>query len=63
MTPAERERPEILNARRRERIAKGSGTTMADVNRLMKQFEDTRKMMKAVAGGNMKIPNMPGRRR
>ena len=63
MTPAERERPEIINARRRERIAKGSGTTMADVNRLMKQFEDTRKMMKAVAGGNMKIPNMPGRRR
>lgn len=63
MTPAERERPEIINARRRERIAKGSGTTMADVNRLMKQFEDTRKMMKAVAGGNMKMPNMPGRRR
>ena len=63
MTPAEREHPEIINARRRERIAKGSGTTMADVNRLMKQFEDTRKMMKAVAGGNMKIPNMPGRRR
>ena len=54
MTPAERERPEIINARRRERIAKGSGTTMADVNRLMKQFEDTRKMMKAVAGGGMK---------
>ena len=63
MTPAEREHPEIINARRRERIAKGSGTTMADVNRLMKQFEDTRKMMKAVAGGNMKMPNMPGRRR
>ena len=51
MTPAERERPEILNARRRERIAKGSGTTMADVNRLLKQFDDTRKMMKMVAGG------------
>ena len=63
MTPAERERPEIINARRRERIAKGSGTTMADVNRLMKQFEDTRKMMKAVAGGGMKIPKMPGMRR
>ena len=52
MTPAEREKPEIINARRRERIAKGSGTTMADVNRLLKQFEDTRKMMKTVAGGN-----------
>ena len=59
MTPAEREHPEIINARRRERIAKGSGTTMADVNRLMKQFEDTRKMMKMVAGGNMKMPKMP----
>lgn len=64
MTPAEREKPEIINARRRERIAGGSGTTMADVNRLMKQFEETRKMMKAVAGGNLKMPKggMPVRR-
>lgn len=60
MTPSEREHPEIINARRRERIAKGSGTTMADVNRLMKQFDDTRKMMKAVAGGGMKMPKIPG---
>ncbi len=59
MTPEEREKPEIINARRRERIAKGSGTTLADVNRLMKQFEETRKMMKMVAGGNMKMPKMP----
>ena len=59
MTPAERENPEIINARRRERIAKGSGTTIADVNRLMKQFEETRKMMKMVAGGNLKMPRMP----
>ena len=59
MTPAERENPEIINAKRRERIAKGSGTTMADVNRLMKQFDDTRKMMKMVAGGNIKMPRMP----
>ena len=58
-TPEEREKPEIINARRRERIAKGSGTTVADVNRLMKQFEETRKMMKMVAGGNMKMPKMP----
>ncbi len=58
MTPAEREKPELLNAKRRERIAKGSGTTLADVNRLIKQFDDTRKMMKMVAGGNMKMPNM-----
>ena len=54
MTPAEREQPEIINARRRERIAKGSGTTIADVNRLMKQFDDARKMMKMVAGGGLK---------
>ena len=60
MTPAERENPEIINARRRERIAKGSGTTIMDVNRLMKQFEDTRKMMKTVAGGKLKMP--PGMR-
>ena len=60
----EREKPEILNARRRERIAKGSGTTMADVNRLIKQFEDMRKMMKMVSGGKLKMPrNMMGMRR
>ena len=53
MTPAERENPEIINASRRERIAKGSGTQLADVNRLLKQFEQTRKMMKTVASGNM----------
>jgi signal recognition particle subunit SRP54 len=60
MTPAEREHPEILNAKRRERIAKGSGTTLADVNRLLKQFDQTRKMMKMVAGGGkMKMPQLP----
>ena len=59
MTPEERERPEIINARRRERIAKGSGTTMADVNRLLKQFEDMRKMMKMAAGGKIRMPQMP----
>ena len=59
MTPEERERPEIINARRRERIAKGSGTTMADVNRLLKQFEDMRKMMKMAAGGKMRMPQIP----
>ena len=60
MTPAERSNPAMINVSRRERIARGSGTTLADVNRLMKQFDDTRKMMKAVAGGNMKMPKMPG---
>ncbi|MFR9523680.1 MAG: signal recognition particle protein [Rikenellaceae bacterium] len=63
MTPEEREKPEIINVKRRERIAKGSGTTLADVNRLIKQFDDTRKMMKMVAGGKMKMPNMPNRKR
>ena len=53
MTPAERESPEIINARRRERIAKGSGTSLAEVNRLLKQFEDTRRMMRTVAGGGL----------
>ncbi len=60
MTPDERSHPEIINARRRERIAKGSGTTMADVNKLLKQFEQTRKMMKTVAGGNLRMPRLPG---
>ena len=48
MTPAERENPEIINPRRKERIAKGSGTTLAEVNKLLKQFEQMRKMMKSV---------------
>ena len=63
MTPYEREHPEVLNARRRERIAKGSGTTMADVNRLIKQFDDMRKMMKMVTGGKLKMPRNFGMRR
>jgi signal recognition particle subunit SRP54 len=46
MTPLERESPIILNGSRRKRIAAGSGTTVQDVNKLIKQFEDTRKMMK-----------------
>ncbi|MBR4871789.1 MAG: signal recognition particle protein [Alistipes sp.] len=62
MTPEERERPEIINARRRERIARGSGTTLADVNRLLKQFEQTRKMMKTVAGGGLQKQMMQMRR-
>ena len=68
MTPKERENPEILNKSRRERIAKGSGTKVQDVNRLIKQFDQTRKMMKLVTGANMgklmkqmpKMPSMPG---
>jgi signal recognition particle subunit SRP54 len=48
MTPKEKENPAILNGKRRERIAKGSGTSIQEVNRLIKQFDDTRKMMKMV---------------
>ena len=51
MTPAERENPALINTSRKNRIAKGSGVTIVEVNRLLKQFEDTRKMMKAVAAG------------
>lgn len=58
MTPKERSNPDIINASRRERIARGSGTTLQEVNRLMKQFEQIRKTMKTVAGG--KMPSMPG---
>ena len=68
MTPKERANPEILNQSRRMRIAKGSGTNIEDVNRLIKQFDQTRKMMKMVTGTNMakmagmmgKMKGMPG---
>lgn len=52
MTPAERGNPEIMNGSRRKRIAEGSGTSIQEVNRLIKQFDDTRKMMKMLTGGN-----------
>lgn len=54
MTPYERQHPEVLNASRRQRIAKGSGTTLQTVNKFIKQFDDTRKMMRAAS--NMKNP-------
>lgn len=64
MTPAERENPEILNGSRKARIAKGSGTDLAEINRLLKQFEQTAKMMKMVANGNMpKVSTRPTKRR
>ena len=53
MTPYEKEHPECLNGSRRQRIAKGSGTTVADVNKLLKQFEQTRKMMKMAVDGTL----------
>ena len=68
MTPKERTNPDILNNSRRQRIAKGSGTNIQEVNKLIKQFDQTRKMMKMVTGTNMakmagmmgKMKGMPG---
>jgi signal recognition particle subunit SRP54 len=62
MTPGERQRPEILNGSRRKRIAAGSGTSVADVNRLLKQFGDMQKMMRQLmqAGKGGRMPrNLP----
>ena len=69
MTPKERTSPELLNTSRRQRIAKGSGTSFQEVNKLIKQFDQTRKMMKMVTGNQMagmmsrmkgmNIPGMP----
>lgn len=61
MTPAERENPQIINGTRRQRIANGSGTTIQEVNRLLKQFADTRKMMQTFTNNKGKLPMM-GRR-
>lgn len=65
MTPHERSNPEVLNGSRRQRIANGSGTSIQEVNRLIKQFDETRKMMKMVTGmkGGGKLPRMPKMRR
>ena len=57
MTPAERTKPDLLNTSRRNRIAKGSGTSIQEVNRLIKQFDQTRKMMKLVTN-NSKMAQM-----
>ena len=56
MTKKERKHPEIIKASRKERIAKGSGTSVQEVNKLLKQFEDMKKMMKQMSNGNMKFP-------
>ncbi len=54
MTKKERLHPEIINGSRRKRIAKGSGTTVEDVNKLLKQFEQMKKMMRQLTGGHGK---------
>ena len=56
MTPEERKDPSILKASRKERIAKGSGTTVTEVNQLLKQFEEMKKMMKMMSNNNFKLP-------
>ena len=59
MTPEERANPALMNGSRRKRIASGSGTTVPEVNRLVKQFDETRKMMKMMTSGKkMRMPNM-----
>jgi signal recognition particle subunit SRP54 len=59
MTPQERNNPHLINGSRRRRIAAGSGTTIQDLNQLVKQFEQVRKMMKSIAGGKGKM-RLPG---
>ena len=56
MTPEERRNPSILKASRKQRIAKGSGRSVEEVNRLLKQFEEMKKMMKMMSSGNFKMP-------
>ena len=65
MTPSEREHPDIINGSRRKRIADGSGTSLQEVNRLLKQFEGTRKAMKGAMTGNLmqRMGAMQGMRR
>jgi signal recognition particle subunit SRP54 len=58
MTPAERQHPEVIKASRRRRIAAGSGTSAADVNRLLKQFDEMRRMIRRVASG--RLPGLGG---
>ena len=65
MTPQERSNPQILNGSRRQRIAKGSGTSIQEVNKLIKQFDETRKMMKMMTqmkGAGKLMSKMPGMR-
>jgi signal recognition particle subunit SRP54 len=62
MTVQERQHPEIINGSRRKRIADGSGTSLPEVNRLLKQFEGTRKMMKSAVNGSL-MQQLKGMRR
>jgi signal recognition particle subunit SRP54 len=63
MTPEERRDPNLLNASRRRRIARGSGTSLPEVNRLVKQFGEMQKMMRQLSGGGGRKPPFPMGRR
>ena len=56
MTPEERKHPEIIKATRKQRIAKGSGRTVQEVNRLLNQFDNMKDMMKKMTNGQMNLP-------
>jgi len=62
MTRRERRNPDLLNGSRRKRIAVGSGTQVSDVNRLVKQFEQSRQMMKQLGGKRRRLPLLPAGR-
>jgi signal recognition particle subunit SRP54 len=59
MTREERANPAIISGSRRARVARGSGTSVGDVNALLKQFEEARKVMRRLTGGKLKVPGMP----
>jgi signal recognition particle subunit SRP54 len=61
MTPQERRHPEIIDGSRRQRIARGSGCSVQEINGLLKQFREMRKLLKQMAGGRLgMLPGMPG---
>ncbi|MBI2936047.1 MAG: signal recognition particle protein, partial [Chloroflexi bacterium] len=59
MTPLERRHPEIIGGSRRKRISRGSGTTPAEVNQLLNQFEQMRKLMKQMSNQKGRVPKLP----
>ena len=61
MTPQERREPSVINGSRRKRIARGSGSSVEDVNRLLKQFAQTRKLMKELGGGSKAMKRFAAR--
>jgi signal recognition particle subunit SRP54 len=61
MTPLERREPSVINGSRRKRIARGSGTGVDDVNRLLKQFVQARKLMKTLGGGGKAMKRLAAR--